>query len=137
MDSRGGRELRDSACLTGHVSPRLAGKAEGGICTYYTAMFLFTAAATSFPIAAVVCNVVSNGTLQLERFSSVSGGKLLPGFLFMQGESDGLEQRQHVGPGNLYSIGNGSGPLAADDKLQQVAISVSVEFEHCVLSPSE
>ena len=37
-------------------------------------------------------SVVTNGTLQLERFSSVGGGKLLPGFLFMQGESDGLQQ---------------------------------------------
>ena len=34
----------------------------------------------------------SNGTLPLERYSAVAGGKLLPGFLFMQGESDGLEQ---------------------------------------------
>ena len=33
-----------------------------------------------------------NGTLQIERYSAVAGGKLLPGFLFMQGESDGLEQ---------------------------------------------
>ena len=42
---------------------------------------------------------VSNGTLQLDRYSSVAGGKLLPGFLFMQGESDGLEQALGVRTG--------------------------------------
>lgn len=56
--------------------------------------------------------VVSNGTLKLERFSSVGGGKLLPGFLFMQGESDGLEQVLGV------KTGGGRGekiPFAPDD----------------------
>ena len=43
--------------------------------------------------------VVGNGTMKLERYSSVSGGKLLPGFLFMQGESDGLEQSLGVRTG--------------------------------------
>ena len=57
-------------------------------------------------------STVSNGTLSLERFSSVSGGKLLPGFLFMQGESDGLEQ------GLSIKIGGGRGkpvPFVPDD----------------------
>ena len=56
--------------------------------------------------------VASNGTLTLERYSSVGGGKLLPGFLFMQGESDGLEQslRVNVGGGRGSAI-----PFVPDD----------------------
>ena len=41
---------------------------------------------------------VTNATLVIPRFSSVGGGKLLPGFLFMQGESDGLEGGETVFP---------------------------------------
>ena len=55
---------------------------------------------------------VSNGTLHIPRFSSVAGGKLLPGFLFMQGESDGLEQSLGV------RIGGGAGapiPFVPDE----------------------
>ena len=58
--------------------------------------------------------VVSNGTLHLARFSSVGGGKLLPGFLFMQGESDGLEQALGV------RTGGGRGepiPFVPDDNV--------------------
>ena len=54
----------------------------------------------------------SNGSLQLERYSAVEGGKLLPGFLFMQGESDGLEQSLGI------KIGGGRGekvPFLPDD----------------------
>jgi len=54
----------------------------------------------------------SNGTMTLPRYSSVAGGKLLPGFLFMQGESDGLEQSLSV------KIGGGRGekvPFVPDD----------------------
>ena len=63
------------------------------------------------PPASVPCSV-SNGTLELERFSSVGGGKLLPGFLFMQGESDGLEQSLQI------RIGGGRGsaiPFVPDE----------------------
>ena len=55
---------------------------------------------------------VSSGTLQLERHSTVGHPKLLPGFLFMQGESDGLEQGLGV------RIGGGRGapiPFEPDD----------------------
>ena len=54
----------------------------------------------------------SNGTMKLPRYSSVAGGKLLPGFLFMQGESDGLEQSLSI------KIGGGRGkkvPFVPDD----------------------
>ena len=56
--------------------------------------------------------VVSNGTLAIARFSTVGGGKLLPGFLFLQGESDGLSQELGV------NIGGGRGspiPFEPDD----------------------
>ena len=56
--------------------------------------------------------VVSNGNLTLERYSTVGGGKLLPGFLFMQGESDGLEQSLSI------KLGGGRGaavPFIPDD----------------------
>lgn len=56
--------------------------------------------------------IVSNGTLHLERYSTVGGGKLLPGFLFMQGESDGLEQALSVRTGG----GRGEAiPFVPDD----------------------
>ena len=57
---------------------------ESGSSDPYNSMLLCLVLA---PPASVPCSV-SNGTLELERFSSVGGGKLLPGFLFMQGESD-------------------------------------------------
>ena len=72
-------------------------------------MLLITTLPTS---AAPPPCVASNGTLTLERYSSVGGGKLLPGFLFMQGESDGLEQSLRV------NLGGGRGsriPFVPDD----------------------
>ncbi len=57
-------------------------------------------------------SVVSNGTLRVERYSSVAGGKLLPDFLFLQGESDGLSQELGL------NIGGGHGepiPFVPDD----------------------
>jgi hypothetical protein len=70
--------------------------------------------ALAAPAAAPAACTVSNGTLNLERFSSVSGGKLLPGFLFMQGESDGLEQDVGVRTGG----GRGTPiPFVPDDNV--------------------
>jgi hypothetical protein len=56
--------------------------------------------------------VVSNGSLPIARYSTVGGGALLPGFLFMQGESDGLEQTLAI------RTGGGAGrpiPFVPDD----------------------
>lgn len=52
------------------------------------------------------------GELELKRFSEVAAGNLLPGFLFLQGESDGLSQ--------AFSINTGGGrgkaiPFVPDD----------------------
>jgi len=55
---------------------------------------------------------VVNGSLHLTYFSSVSGGNLLPAFLFLQGESDGLAQSLSL------NIGGGRGkalPFVPDD----------------------
>jgi hypothetical protein len=57
-------------------------------------------------------SVVTLGTLYIERYSTVGGGKLLPDFLFLQGESDGLSQELGL------SIGGGHGkpvPFVPDD----------------------
>lgn len=53
-----------------------------------------------------------NGSLHIEFYSEVAGGNLMPGFLFMQGESDGLEQSISL------NIGGGHGkaiPFVPDD----------------------
>ena len=55
-------------------------------------LFFFFAIETANGLYSARFGAASNGTLPLERYSAVAGGKLLPGFLFMQGESDGLEQ---------------------------------------------
>lgn len=57
-------------------------------------------------------SIVSLGTLYIERYSTVGGGNLLPAFLFLQGESDGLSQELGL------SIGGGHGkpvPFVPDD----------------------
>lgn len=54
----------------------------------------------------------SLGNLTLDRYSTVADGNLLPTFLFMQGESDGLEQAMSI------KIGGGRGnkiPFVPDD----------------------
>ena len=71
------------------------------------AALLISAMAHAF----ATCNV-SLGNLTLQRYSTVAGGKLLPGFLFMQGESDGLEQALSI------KIGGGRGakmPFVPDE----------------------
>ena len=57
-------------------------------------------------------SVVSSGNLTLERHSKVASPALLPGFLFMQGESDGLSQSLSI------RLGGGRGekvPFEPDD----------------------
>ena len=61
-------------------------------CQYFTILLCLVLAIGIANASDARYGTARNGTLQIERYSAVAAGKLLPGFLFMQGESDGLEQ---------------------------------------------